>query len=121
MSLRGEAAAGMSIDFYARVTADIRRPGPHPIFRSHKRHRRHARSRRHPRWNQGPGVELSNHFIEFLMSREGQLLWILKTGVPGGPVERSLRRTPIRRDLYGPRESRQLDRRRRPVQNRRRI
>src|SRR5205085_10575362 len=48
----------------------------------------------------GPKLELSLHFIEFLLSREGQRLWILKPHVPGGPVERSLRRMPVRRDVY---------------------
>jgi hypothetical protein len=48
----------------------------------------------------GPQLELATQFVEFLLTPEGQRLWILKAGVPGGPVERSLRRMPIRRDVY---------------------
>jgi hypothetical protein len=48
----------------------------------------------------GKQLELANRFIEFLLSREGQRLWILKMGAPGGPRETALRRPPIRRDIY---------------------
>ena len=97
---RGEAAAGMSIDFYARVTEGIAGPqrarfvAPHaataitpdPIAILH-----------------GAGGErlvLATHFVEFLLTPEAQRLWILEPGQPGGPVERSPRRMPIRRDVY---------------------
>lgn len=97
---RGEAAAGMAIDFYARVTqesvgadrmqfiapigATAITPDPVGILAG-------AKSQQ---------LELAERFVTFLLSREGQLLWILKAGVPGGPVDRSLRRPPIRFDLY---------------------
>lgn len=97
---RGEAAAGMAIDFYAHVTQEsvgsgrIRyvapagataiTPDPIAILRG-------ASSRQ---------LELANHFIEFLLCAEGQRLWILRAGAPGGPLDRSLRRMPIRRDVY---------------------
>ena len=42
-------------------------------------------------------------FVEFLLSPEGQRLWILRAGQPGGPVERALRRPPVRQDLYADR------------------
>src|SRR5665213_1978320 len=100
---RGEAAAGMAIDFYARVTEEcvgsdrIRyfapagataiTPDPVAILGGVK----------------GRTLELARHFIEFLLSPEGQRLWILKPGAPGGPLDRGLRRPPIRRDLYADR------------------
>ena len=99
---RGEAAAGMSIDFYARVTAESAGPDRIQYFAPINATAVTPDPVAILDGTKGRALELSNHFIEFLMSREGQLLWILKTGVPGGPIERSLRRTPIRRDLYGP-------------------
>jgi hypothetical protein len=43
---------------------------------------------------------LAQQFIEFVLSREGQLLWNTKPGAPGGPRSSALRRLPIRRDVY---------------------
>jgi hypothetical protein len=97
---RGEAAAGMSIDFYARVTEGIAGPerarfvAPHaataitpdPIAVLHG--------------VSGERLVLATHLLEFLLSPEAQRLWILEPGQPGGPVERSPRRMPIRRDVY---------------------
>jgi iron(III) transport system substrate-binding protein len=97
---RAEAAAGMAIDFYARVTegtvgperaqfvspraATAITPDPIAILRG----------------TTGDRLTLATHFVEFLLSPEGQRLWILAPGEPGGPVERSPRRMPIRRDVY---------------------
>jgi ABC-type Fe3+ transport system substrate-binding protein len=96
----GDAAAGMAIDFYARVTEEtvgsdrenfvLPRAAtaitPDPIAILYGTH--------------GKQLELANRFIEFLLSPEGQRLWILKVGTPGGPREVALRRPPIRRDIY---------------------
>ncbi len=97
---RGEAAAGVAIDFYARVTAEsagddrIRyfspigataiTPDPLAVLKGVR----------------GRDLELSEHFIEFMLSPEGQRLWILKAAAAGGPIDRALRRSPIRRDVY---------------------
>jgi len=51
----------------------------------------------------GQQYELALHFVEFLLSPQGQRLWILKPGYPDGPRFRALRRPPIRRDVYGDR------------------
>ena len=51
----------------------------------------------------GPQQELANHFVQFLLTPEAQRLWILKPGTPGGPLQRSLRRPPIRQDVYADR------------------
>lgn len=48
-----------------------------------------------------PEPELAREFIEFVLSREGQSLWFLEPGVPGGPRQYPLRRMPIRPDVYG--------------------
>jgi ABC-type Fe3+ transport system substrate-binding protein len=47
----------------------------------------------------GPNPEGAAAFLEYVMT-EGQKLWLLKTGVPGGPVEEALCRFPVRKDLY---------------------
>lgn len=97
---RGEAAAGMAIDFYARVTEGTVGPERARFVAPY------AATAINPDsvailWDvTGPQLELATRFVEFLISPEAQRLWILKAGVPGGPVERSLRRMPIRRDVY---------------------
>jgi ABC-type Fe3+ transport system substrate-binding protein len=99
----GEAAAGVAIDLYARVYAETvgdRRarfvlpagatavtPDPVGILAGVK----------------GERLELARHFVEFLLSKEGQRLWALKVGEVGGPRLRALRRSPIRRDVYADR------------------
>jgi spermidine/putrescine-binding protein len=47
-----------------------------------------------------PHPELAQRFVQFVMSPQGQALWALPAGSPGGPVRRSLGRQPIRRDVY---------------------
>ncbi len=40
-------------------------------------------------------ADLAGKFIEFTLSEEGQKLWILRKGVPGGPQEYELGRMPV--------------------------
>ena len=47
-----------------------------------------------------PRKELAKLFIEFLLSREGQSLWFLPPGAPGGPEKYSLWHFPVRPDVY---------------------
>jgi ABC-type Fe3+ transport system substrate-binding protein len=42
-------------------------------------------------------------FIEYSLSLEGQKLWNLRPGTPGGPERFALRRLPVRRDYYAER------------------
>ena len=44
--------------------------------------------------------ELAIRFIEFVLSEQGQRLWNTRPGTPGGPRQTSLRRLPIRPDVY---------------------
>jgi ABC-type Fe3+ transport system substrate-binding protein len=99
----GDAAAGVAIDFYGRVTEEIvgdRREKfvlpraataitPDTVAILYGTH--------------GRQLELARHFVEFLLSSEGQRIWVLKPGVPGGPRYRALRRMPIRRSVYADR------------------
>jgi len=47
-----------------------------------------------------PHSEIAQEFVSYCLSREGQLLWNLKVGTPGGPRETSPRRLPVRKDMY---------------------
>jgi ABC-type Fe3+ transport system substrate-binding protein len=98
----GDAAAAVAIDFYGRnyegtvgpnrermVTpkgATAINPDPAAILLGVK----------------GEKYELANHFLEFLLSKRGQEIWIGRKGTEDGPVERELFRPPARRDMYVP-------------------
>ncbi|MGN6367698.1 MAG: extracellular solute-binding protein [Phycisphaerae bacterium] len=47
-----------------------------------------------------PHPELAAHFIEFVISPEGQRLWVLRPGTPGGPVHSGLGRMSVLPALY---------------------
>ncbi|MEY4545466.1 MAG: hypothetical protein RL685_1661 [Pseudomonadota bacterium] len=97
-----EAAAGVAIDFYARVFqeqigkrrityyaprgATAITPDPIGILYG----------------TRGERELLANRFVEFLLSPEGQRLWNLDAG-QSPYVPRSLRRMPVRRDVYADR------------------
>jgi ABC-type Fe3+ transport system substrate-binding protein len=97
----GEAAAGMAIDFQARAQVDAVQVGessrlgyvepagatalnPDPVaLVKGAQHR-----------------DVGVHYIEFLLSEEGQRLWNTRAGAPGGPKHASLRRLPIMKSMY---------------------
>lgn len=98
----GDAAVGISIDFYARVQAEVTRApdgrerlvyvtpvggssvsgDPISVLRG------------------APHRELAERFVEFVLSSEGQKLWNYRPGTPGGPRRYALRRLPVRREFY---------------------
>jgi ABC-type Fe3+ transport system substrate-binding protein len=100
----GEAAAGMTIDFYGRFQSEaVRKPdgssrlqyvnvvggssvGVDPIglFRG------------------APNADVAREFIAYVLSVEGQKLWNWKVGTPGGPRRYALRRLPVLPALYAP-------------------
>lgn len=100
--VRGEAAAGMCIDFYGRKAQEDARKvdgssrigfvaplggtsvsvDPIGMFRG------------------APDQELATAFIEFVLSEEGQKLWCFHAGAQGGPRKHALRRLSVRRDFY---------------------
>ena len=47
-----------------------------------------------------PHPELARHFVEFALSREGQLLWMLPKGSPGGATRNVINRMSVRPALY---------------------
>jgi spermidine/putrescine-binding protein len=47
-----------------------------------------------------PHPEMARRFLEFALSREGQLLWMLPKGAPGGATRNIINRMSVRPDLY---------------------
>ncbi len=98
----GNCAVGMCIDFYGRYQEQSSRersgravlgfhmpaggstlsPDPIALMRG------------------APNREIGTAFIEYVLSMEGQKLWNLKPGTPGGPEHFALRRLPVRKDFY---------------------
>lgn len=94
----GEIAYGGAIDFYAttaieRVGGDrlgfvlpegktVMNPDPIAILKN------------------PPHPELARAFVRFVMSEEGQRLWFLPPGSPGGPERYQLRRLPVLPEVY---------------------
>ncbi len=98
----GDAAVGMSIDFYGRFQAqnsfgpngEVRMEYVTPVGGTSVSCDPVGLLRG------APHRELATRFIEFCLSEEGQRLWTYKPGEPGGPTKFALRRLPIRRDFY---------------------
>ena len=102
-AVRGDAAAGMAIDFQAKIEADAAfqaggterlrfvvpvggtsvSADPIAVFRG------------------APHAKLAAEFLHFVLSPDGQRLWSQRRGTPGGPRLIALRRYPVRRDLTG--------------------
>ncbi len=101
----GDAAVGMSIDFYGRFQAGSSRDPSTGLDRMRYFN---------PPGGTSTGVDpigmlrgaphpaLARAFMEYVMSVDGQKLWDFKVGAPGGPEKYALRRSPIRPDLYAP-------------------
>ena len=47
-----------------------------------------------------PHPEFARHFLEFVLSREGQLLWMLPRGAPGGATSHDINRMSVMPALY---------------------
>lgn len=100
--LRGDAAAGMCIDFYGRSAEESVRKADGssrvgfimPVGGTSISVDPIAMMRG------APDPELATAFIEFVLSEKGQTLWGYRAGQPGGPEKLALRRLPVRRDLY---------------------
>jgi len=100
----GNAAAGMAIDFYALSEAQFAE------FQTGGKARRieyvppeggSSVSADPVQLLRGaPNKQQAQDFIEFLLSEAGQQLWQYRAGTKGGPEKYTLRRPPVRRDLY---------------------
>ena len=99
---QGDAAAGVCIDFYGRFQEEALRQRENggrvsfvtPVGGSQYSTDPIALLRG------APNKELARAFIDFVLSQDGQKLWNLRVGTPGGPERFALRRLPVRRDFY---------------------
>jgi iron(III) transport system substrate-binding protein len=99
---RGDAAAGMCIDFHGRSAQEMvkqldgsSRVGfVSPVGGTSVAVDPIAMLRG------APEPELAEAFIDFVLSDAGQKLWCYRKGQPGAPFSESLRRLPVRKDLY---------------------
>jgi ABC-type Fe3+ transport system substrate-binding protein len=117
----GNCAAGLCIDFYGRQQQEaVRRrgggTGVSPVESGDRGRDARATSERlgyvSPVGGSVASVDpiallrgarnrdVAIAFIEYTLSMEGQKLWNLKPGAPGGPERFALRRMPVRRDFY---------------------
>jgi ABC-type Fe3+ transport system substrate-binding protein len=93
----GEYAAGLAIDFYARTQMIedkknlglVLPAGLTPLTPDSIAVLKGA-----------PHKVAAHRFVGFVMSEEGQRLWVLPVGVPGGPAEKELLRIPAVPDVY---------------------
>jgi ABC-type Fe3+ transport system substrate-binding protein len=106
----GAVVAGMCIDFYGRSQAEWSR---RTLGRETLRYRTPVGGSSISAdpiglFRGAPHPETALMFIDFVLSPEGQRLWNYRVDTPGGPVRYSLRRLPIRRDLYADADRRQM-------------
>ncbi len=101
---QGNAAAGMCIDFYGRsFAAELKSKSGSPrLVWTAPAGGTNLSGDPVAVLKGAPHLEVAQDFVEFCLSREGQTLWFGKPGTPGGPQQRALHRTPIRRDVYIP-------------------
>ncbi|WP_052572872.1 extracellular solute-binding protein [Haloferula sp. BvORR071] len=101
---QGDAAAGVCIDYYGRSFEEkLRSSRTGPRFRWVAPKGGGSVSVDPVAVLKGaPHADIAQEFVRFCLSDEGQLLWNLRPGEPGGPQHVALRRLPVRRDLYTP-------------------
>ncbi len=98
----GNAAAGLAIDFFGRIQAEVTTPpGGTPRMGYVTPAGGSSASADPISLLRGARVpELGRRFIAFVLSEDGQKLWNFHVGAPGGPQTYALRRLPIRRAFY---------------------
>ena len=97
----GEAAAGMTIDFYGRFQSEAvrRADGTSRLGYTDAQGGTSYGTDPIALLRGAPHAELGKKFIEFVMT-DGQKIWGWKMGAPGGPRRHSLRRLPMLPELY---------------------
>lgn len=96
----GEAVAVPSIDFYAR--AAIEQAGSDKLGYVEPAGQRVVTPDPIGMLHGAPHSKLALEFIKFVLSPQGQKLWMLRKGTPGGPVQQTLFRAPALPSMYSP-------------------
>ena len=101
---RGDAAAGLCIDYYGRSTEEALRRGGETSRLGFVMPEGGSSVSVDPigMLRGAPDPELATAFMEFVLDDPGQRLWSFRAGVPGGPERIALRRLAARRDFYIP-------------------
>ena len=100
---QGDAVAGTCIDFYGRSYEEkLGKRGPSRLLWTAPLGGTSISVDPIAVFRGAPSPHIAQEFVTFVLSDQGQLLWNLKVGIPGGPREASPRRLPVRKDLYTP-------------------
>ncbi|MGJ8645083.1 MAG: ABC transporter substrate-binding protein [Luteolibacter sp.] len=99
---QGNAAAGMCIDFYGRSYANdlTTKDGHARVVWIAPKGGTTMSADPVAVLKGAPHEEIAQEFVKFCLTKEAQRLWFQRPGTEGGPRERALHRTPIRRDMY---------------------
>ena len=103
---RGEAVAGMAIDFYGKTFVEkLQKPdGECRVVYLTPKGGSAVTADPIAMFRGAPSPQLATEFMEFVLSPKGQRIWGYRSGTPGGPERVALRRQPIRKDFYIPSE-----------------
>src|SRR5690606_25300038 len=96
----GEAVAVPAIDFYAR--AAIEQAGEDKLGYIEPEGQRVVTPDPIGMLRGAPHKDLALEFIKFVLSPEGQKLWMLRKGAPDGPTQETLARPPAVPTMYEP-------------------
>ena len=109
---QGEAAEAICIDFYGRFQEQAIADGGSPGRLGYLDPPGRTAIEADPiaLLRGAPEPELGRRFIEFTLSPEGQRLWQLPPGTPGGPRRFALRRLPVSRAVWAQDRDRFIDR-----------
>jgi len=99
---QGDSAAGMCIDFYGRTYNEKlrKKDGSSRLQWISPLNGTSTSVDTIAVFKGAPEMDLAQGFVEFLFTKKGQMLWNAKAGTKLGPKHNSLRRLPIRSDLY---------------------
>ena len=99
---QGDAVAGMCVDFYGRTYEEMlkQKDGSSRIRWISPKSGTSISVDPVAVLRGAPDPEIAQAFVEFLLTKQGQVLWNAKPGTPNGPSYRALRRMPLRKDVY---------------------
>jgi len=95
---RGDAVAGMCIDFYA--WSEVTHVGSSELSFVYPVNLTAVNPDAICILRGAPHLNLAKEFVTFVMSEPGQRLWSFKKGAPGGPLKNQLNRFTVMPDLY---------------------
>ncbi len=98
MVAKGDMALGLSIDFYG--WAQVSEAGEDKVGFILPRSLTNISADAVGMLRGAPNADAAREFIAYVLSEEGQKLWFLRKGEPGGPVQSELNRMAIRPDFY---------------------